>query len=71
MIITRMLGPSYVVIFVVAQKIVTLPNDLAFKVQQQDCQSTACWMEDVRKTYDGRLVKWVAHVSILRPGCSG
>jgi O-antigen/teichoic acid export membrane protein len=30
MIITQMLGPSYVVIFVVAQKIVTLPNDLVF-----------------------------------------
>jgi O-antigen/teichoic acid export membrane protein len=30
MIITQILGPSYVVIFVVAQKIVTLPNDLVF-----------------------------------------
>jgi O-antigen/teichoic acid export membrane protein len=30
MIITQLLGPSYVVIFVVAQKIVTLPNDLVF-----------------------------------------
>ncbi|HET6218748.1 MAG TPA: oligosaccharide flippase family protein [Acidobacteriaceae bacterium] len=30
MIITQMLGPSYVVIFVVTQKIVTLPNDLVF-----------------------------------------
>ncbi len=30
MIITQMLGPSYVVIFVVAQKVVTLPNDLVF-----------------------------------------
>jgi O-antigen/teichoic acid export membrane protein len=30
MIITQMLGPSYVVIFVVTQKIVTLPIDLVF-----------------------------------------
>jgi O-antigen/teichoic acid export membrane protein len=30
MIITQMLGPSYVVIFVVTQKIVTLPLDLVF-----------------------------------------
>jgi O-antigen/teichoic acid export membrane protein len=30
MIITQMLGPSQVVVFVVAQKILTLPNDLAY-----------------------------------------
>lgn len=30
MIITQILGPSYVVVFVVTQKIVTLPNDLAY-----------------------------------------
>jgi O-antigen/teichoic acid export membrane protein len=30
MIITQMLGPSQVVVFVVAQKIITLPNDLAY-----------------------------------------
>lgn len=30
MIITQLLGPSYVVIFVIAQKIITLPMDLVF-----------------------------------------
>jgi O-antigen/teichoic acid export membrane protein len=30
MIITQILGPSYVVIFLVAQKMITLPNDLVF-----------------------------------------
>jgi len=30
MIITQMLGPAYVVIFVVAQKLIMLPNDLVF-----------------------------------------
>lgn len=30
MIITQMLGPSYVVIFLVAQKLITLPNDLVY-----------------------------------------
>jgi O-antigen/teichoic acid export membrane protein len=30
MIITQILGPSYVVIFLVAQKLITLPNDLVY-----------------------------------------
>ena len=77
MIITQMMGPKYVVIFVVAYKIIALPMDLVFMATapfisafgEAKARQDWTWIRGAYKNYNPRITRfWPAfaagHVSI-------